>query len=123
MTIVGRRFIVRDMQSRLASFGPIMEALDTRVRRGTRIYVRPVRHRRPSELAGVLRDTLNPLPKGSVLRVIPDDRSGRLIVQTSPSRYRQADGLLRRLDRPHSGGNRIFLMEGADRAKALGWTR
>ena len=125
LIVTGPRLLIKDVEARLANFGPIVRALDTRAHQGTRIYARPARHRLPSELISVVKGVMHQktMVKPPPVVLVPDDRSGHIIVRTSPKRYRQIDRLLRRLDRPHPAGKRLFVTEGADRARALGWTQ
>lgn len=98
--MVGRQpnmLVVRDTPERLARFRRLLAALD-RGGAERRLYVRPVSHLAPSALASLLAE-LAPAD----VRLVPDDRSGALIVSATLTDYRRLDALIRRLDVPGEG--------------------
>lgn len=100
--MVGRQpnmLVVRDTPQRLARFRRLLDALD-RGGADRRLYVRPVTHVAPSQLASLLAE-LAPAD----VRLVPDDRSGALIVSATLPDYRRLDTLIRRLDVPGEGRN------------------
>jgi type II secretory pathway component GspD/PulD (secretin) len=91
--MVGRQpnmLVVRDTPERLARFRRLLDALD-RGGAERRLYVRPVAHLAPSELAP------------ADVRLVPDDRSSALIVSATLADYRRLDALIRRIDVPAEG--------------------
>ncbi|MCB9786564.1 MAG: hypothetical protein H6744_07700 [Deltaproteobacteria bacterium] len=91
--------VVRDSASRLGHFQRLLEVLDVPTRAALHIYVRPVSHRPPSELAALIEQTLDPHP-GPGMALIPDDILRVLVVQALPADYARIDRLARRLDSP-----------------------
>lgn len=119
--MVGGKLLLTDTQARIASFRALIEGLDRRSEPGSKTFVRPVRYRSPSEIMEVLRPLIKPLR--ATLIMAADDRSGHLIVRAPASQYASLDRLLRRLDIPPRRQRGLYLLEGADRARTLGWTR
>jgi len=96
--------VVKDTPERLVRFRALLGAL-TGGAAADRIYVRPVVHVLPSELAARLADLLADTPDRAVV-LVPDDRSQRLVVKAQPARYLAIDKLARALDVPSRGGHR-----------------
>lgn len=96
--------VVKDTPERLTRFRSLLKALA-----GTapdeHIYVRPVVHMAPSALVDLLMEVLVE-PNGTGPRLVPDDRSGRLVVVTTAARYRAIDKIARTLDTPPRGRER-----------------
>lgn len=94
-----RTVVARDMPDRLARYRVMLLVLDTPTTRRLKIYVRPMAHRTPSEVAGLILETLSEKQRRD-LTLVPDDRSGRLVVRTHAVFYQRLDRLIRRLDVP-----------------------
>lgn len=90
-----RTLVIRDSREGVARFRSILEMLDFRA--DARVFVRPVRSRSPSELAGLVDDLGAFVRK---VRLVPDDRSSTLVVMATLADYRALDRLLARLDVP-----------------------
>ncbi|TNF23447.1 MAG: hypothetical protein EP329_27525 [Deltaproteobacteria bacterium] len=99
--IVGRAgtVVVYDTPPRLARFRALVEALDSGDA-SAHIYLRAVVHLPPSALADLIARVLGDAGGEGRLVLVPDDRSGQLLVRTTPERYRVVDRLARRLDVP-----------------------
>ncbi len=95
----GKTLVVRDSTARLGHFQRLLETLDTPGRSALHIYVRPVVHRPPSELAGLIREALEPAGSKD-LALLPDDTLRVLVVRALPSDYKRIDRLARMLDAP-----------------------
>lgn len=103
---VGRQpnmLVVRDTPERLKRFRALIAALD-HPGEGQRLYVRPVVHVAPSALAALIEQT-GAFPP-DLLSVVPDDRSGHLVVRARLADYRRLDLLLRKLDVAPGDGQR-----------------
>lgn len=112
--------VVHDTPRRLARFRALLEHLDTPGGARERLYVRPVIHLEPSALAALVREVLEPLPDGVTLLLVPDDRSGQLVVRTTARRYATIDRLARRLDVPaHERQRAIRTVPAPDRELPL----
>ncbi len=106
-----RALIVRDTPARLLRFRALLRWLDQAGDPNRRIYVRPTRHRAPSQLAEVARRVLGDAVGPGVI-MAPEDRSAQLVIYARPRHYTELDGLLRRLDVTPRGGRRIFVIPG-----------
>ncbi|MEZ4264777.1 MAG: hypothetical protein R3F39_00245 [Myxococcota bacterium] len=95
----GKTLVVRDSTDRLGHFQRLLETLDTPGRAALHIYVRPVAHRPATELAGLIRESLEPSASRD-MAMIPDDILRVLVVRALPSDYKRIDRLARRLDSP-----------------------
>jgi len=95
--------VVRDTPHQLARFRALLGVLD-RADRGRdgeqRLYLRPVVHLAPSDLADLVRSVLDGHRLLAEVLMAPDDRSGQLVVRTTRDRYLTLDRLMRRLDVP-----------------------
>ena len=107
----GDAVLLQDTPERSARFRRLLEHLDRRGPKGRRLYVRPVLHRLPSELAEVTRRILGDRI-GRDVALAPDDRSQQLVVHTRPSTYVTLDRLLKKLDTPPRDEKRIFVLPG-----------
>lgn len=97
---IGRQpnmLVVRDTPERLARFRALIRALD-RPGAERRLYMRPMTHVAPSQMARLVGDLL---PED--VRLVPDDRSGNLVVSATLDDYRRLDALVRKLDVPGQG--------------------
>lgn len=95
----GKTLVVRDSSERLGHFQRLLKTLDTPGRSALHIYVRPVTHRPPTELAALIREALEPAPSKD-LALLPDDILRVLVVRALPSDYKRIDRLARMLDGP-----------------------
>jgi len=95
----GKTLVVRDSIERLGHFQRLLETLDTPGRSALHIYVRPVTHRPPTELASLIEEALEPAPSRD-LALIPDDILRVLVVRALPADYKRIDRLARMLDAP-----------------------
>lgn len=93
--------VVKDSPERLARFHALIAALDRKGAAARRIYIRPVAYLLPSELAKELDEIAG--ATGDELRMVPDDRTQRLVVITTAAIYRRVDLVARRLDVPGQG--------------------
>ena len=103
-----RTVTVRDTPARLERFRALLALVDLPGRESLRVYVRPVLHRTPEELAELAEELLKARTKGRghVPHFVPVAGSDQLIVQTTRQAYLGVvDPLLRRLDRA-AGGER-----------------
>ena len=107
----GDAVIVKDTPERIARLRLLLGWLDLPGTAARRLYVRPTKHRSPSELTAVTRRVLGDA-MGKDLGLAPDDRSGLLVVRATPPTYRTIDRLLRRLDIPPRDERRIFVLPG-----------
>ena len=89
--------VVRDTPERLTRFRALIRALD-RPGAERRFYVRPMVHVAPSQMATLVGDLIP-----DDVRLVPDDRSGHLVVSATLSDYRRVDALVRKLDVPGQG--------------------
>lgn len=89
--------VARDYPAQLARFRELLADLDRPGEAGARIYVRPVQFVVASALAQTLEGMYD---SAEPPRMVPDDRTGQLVVQTTPERYRALDKLIRKLDVP-----------------------
>jgi len=90
--------VAYDTPPRLARFRALLTALDTPGAAAERLYLRPVVHLPPSALAALLHEALDD-PRAPLV-LVPDDRTGQLLVRATPARYATLDRLARRLDVP-----------------------
>lgn len=109
-----RTLVVHDLRSRVARFTKLLAVLDLPSKSKVGLYIRPVIHRRPSELAALLDKLLADERSGAPLHIIADDRSGQLIVRATPATYATLDKLARRLDVPGRGGKKIRVLPAPD---------
>jgi|GEM_PF-1537029 len=91
--------VVYDTPPRLTRFRALLKALDVGGAEA-RIYLRPVVHLAPSALADLIDRVLGDARGRDRVVLVPDDRSGQLLVRTTSARYRVIDKLARRLDVP-----------------------
>lgn len=101
--VLGRQpnvVVVRDTPERLRRFHRILDALDQRGAAKKHIYVRPVRHLAASELARLAEEILAAQEGDDAVKMVPDDRSGQLVVMCRRDTYFALDRLFRRLDAP-----------------------
>lgn len=100
--------ICHDTLPRLAEFRELLELIDVPGAKRRRIYVRPVLHRVPTELAHLIAEALGPAVKRAPLVIVADDRGSRLVVSTTQAIYLKIDKIARRLDvRPRDGGRKV----------------
>lgn len=109
---VGRQpnmLVVRDTPPRLKRFRALLTALD-RPGEDARVFIRPVHHLAPSELAARVAelDVFDP----AAVQLVPDDRSGQLVVSASLAEYRRLDALIRKLDVAGGAGRQIRVTPG-----------
>ena len=90
--------IVRDTRVQVRRFAELVALLKRPGKAERRLYVRPVIHLGASELASRLEAVLASRAPGMVL--VPDERSGQLIVRTTWKHYQLIDRLARRFDVP-----------------------
>jgi len=95
--------VVKDTPERLARFHALLAAFDKEGAARLRIFLRPVQHVLPSELAALAGEVLD----DPGVRMVPDDRSGHLVVMSRSEAYQRLDRLLRKLDVPSDKGRRI----------------
>lgn len=95
--------VVKDTPERLARFHALLAALDRQGAIGLHIYLRPVQHVPPSELAALATEVVGDLD----VRMVADDRSRHLVVMSRPDTYKKLDLLLRKLDVPSDEGRQI----------------
>lgn len=95
--------VVKDTPERLARFHALLAALDKDGAAGLRIFLRPVQHVLPSELAALASEVLD----DPGVRMVADDRSRHLVVMSRPEAYQRLDRLLRKLDVPSEKGRQI----------------
>jgi type II secretory pathway component GspD/PulD (secretin) len=89
--------VARDYPAQLARFRSLLAEFDRPGEADAHIYVRPVHFVVASALAQTLEgmyDSVEPP------RMVADDRTGQLVVQTTLERYRALDKLIRKLDVP-----------------------
>ena len=89
--------VARDFPAELSRFRGLLAELDRPGEADARIYVRPVQFVVASALAQTLEGMYD---SAEPPRMVPDDRTGQLVVQTTPERYRALDKLIRKLDVP-----------------------
>jgi len=99
----GTGLVVRDEPARLAVFRRVLAAVDVpggaSDEERPHIYVRPVVHRPPAELAALLAAALSARPEGRRARFVPVPSHGVLVVSAPPPVYlKLIDPLARRLD-------------------------
>ena len=94
-----RSMVAHDTPERLARFRVLVSMLDRAEGSADRLYVRPVAHMLPSDLARMLLDVMNPKARQTML-LVPDDRSGKLVVRAPSVVYKKLDLLIRRVDIP-----------------------
>jgi type II secretory pathway component GspD/PulD (secretin) len=95
----GRSLIVHDLKERLERFRRFLELLDVEGRGEFKIFVRPVQHVVPSELANIVAEVFYDDERRGVV-LVPDDRTRLLIVQSTTDTYHKIDNLIRNLDVP-----------------------
>ena len=106
----GKSLIAHDTPERLERFTKLLSALDRDEGAGQRIYVRPVLHRIPSELAELVRQVVGQ----AAPTLVADDRSGALVVRARWPEYQELDTLLRRLDVPARGERALRVTPGTE---------
>lgn len=94
-----KSMVAHDDPERLARFRVLVSMLDQGEGGKDKVYVRPVAHMLPSDLARLLLDVMNPAARQTML-LVPDDRSGKLVVRASSVVYKKLDRLIRRVDIP-----------------------
>ena len=94
-----KSMVAHDTRARLARFRVLVSMLDRGEGARDRIFVRPVAHMLPSDLARMVLDVMNPKARQTMM-LVPDDRSGKLVVRTSSAVYKRLDLLIRRVDVP-----------------------
>ena len=94
-----KSMVAHDAPERLARFRVLVSMLDHAHKGQERIYVRPVAHMLPSDLARLALDVMNPKARARMI-LVPDDRSNKLVVRAPSAVYKKLDLLIRRLDIP-----------------------
>ena len=94
-----KSMVAHDSPERLARFRVLVSLLEVGEGGNERLFVRPVAHMLPSDLARMLLDVMNPEARQTML-LVPDDRSGKLVVRASRTVYKKLDVLIRRVDIP-----------------------
>jgi hypothetical protein len=94
-----KSMVAHDSPERLARFRVLVPLLVRGEGGKERLFVRPVAHMLPSDLARMLLDVMNPNARQTML-LVPDDRSGKLVVRASIAVYKKLDLLIRRVDIP-----------------------
>lgn len=100
----GEQLVVRDRPWRIARFRTLLRRLDQPGAARARIYVRPVRHRRPEVLAQRVRTLMGGERASWTVVAVPHPR--RLVVRARWPVYERMDALLRRLDVPRGRAGR-----------------
>ena len=94
-----KSMVAHDTPERLARFRMLVSMLDRGEQGSDRLYVRPIAHMLPSDLARMVLDIMNPKARQTMM-LVPDDRSGKLVVRTTSAVYKRLDLLIRRVDIP-----------------------
>lgn len=102
--------VVKDTPARIARFRTLMKALAS-TGADAHIYLRPVLYMEASELAAVVSNVAGQSDAMKDVALVPDDRSGQLVVSATPARYRALDALMRRLDVPATTPRRVIGVE------------
>ncbi len=100
--VLGRQpnvVVVKDTPLRLSRFREILALLDRPGAAERRIYIRPVRHLAPSELARLVAEVIDQGGDAAeAVQLVPDDRGRQLVVMCRERTYRSLDRLMRKLD-------------------------
>lgn len=101
---------VRDTAVRLARYKNLLKLLDVPGDE-LRVYVRPVLHRAPTELAALIEEVLVARKTKATVTLVPDNASGQLVVSTTKRVYFHIiDPLARKLDRKAPPGRRVRIV-------------